>query len=127
MEPRQIIIMIVGFSTIAWVFGMLWWNTNRQNKKAWATVDPDNAKRMDYHGSCITGSKGHFFVRVSPMQWVEIWWDKPTKELVIYRPPGTWKHNKEFPVYLNEKNWKIVKECQPKKISVEKYFVRQVM
>jgi len=127
LTAREIIIMIVGFLIIGGVFGLLFWSTNKTNKARWAAIDPDKAKPMNYCGSCYTGTKGHFFVRVSPMQWVEIYWDKSEELLIIYRPPGTWKHNKEFPVYLNEMNWKVVKECQPKRVTVEEYFVRQVM
>ena len=86
-----------------------------------------HAQKRWYHGLCITPVTGNFFVRVSEHQWVEVIWDKKEKTIKLLTPPNEWERNEKFPIERHEFNWKIVGECQPKPVTVEEYFVRQVM
>ena len=123
---REFFILFGGVSVMALCFGLLYHFNTKSRKRYWDAVDPDKATAMEYHGMDITPFKGDFFVRVSDYQWVHIFWDKPKKSLIIQRPVDTWKHREEYPIDINELNWKIVRENQPKKVGLE-YFVRQVM
>ena len=123
---RDFWILFGGLSFMSLCFGFLYYSTTRSRKRHWDAIDPDKAIPMYYHGTDITPFKGDFFVRVSDYQWVHIFWDKPKKSLIIQRPVDTWKHREEHPIDINELNWKIVREAQPKKVGLE-YFVRQVM
>jgi hypothetical protein len=124
---RDFWILLAGVFVMSICFGFLYFSTTRSAKKRWEIVDPDNATAMYYHGTDVTPNKGDFFVRVSDYQWVHIFWDKNKKSLIIQRPVDTWKHREEYPIGINELNWKVVAERQPVRVSVKDYFVRQVM
>jgi hypothetical protein len=126
MDEQRLIQLIIVFSVLITI-SLLIWSTNRDRKKRWAKIDPEKARKMYYHGSDITPTKGDFFIRVSEWQWVNVFWDKSKKELIIKRPPSTMWHDKNHPIYIEETNWRIVAERQPVRVSVDDYFVRQVM
>lgn len=102
-------------------------STFNTNKKRWEARNPKNGIPMYYHGLDVTPNKGDFFVRVSEWQWIHLFWDKKKKELIIRRPPDIWDHKENNPIWFEEANWRIVAERQPTRVSVEEYFVRQVM
>lgn len=124
---NELLIAIGGASLTVGLFALCIWFIRKDQKKRWAAIDPENARKMYYHGTDITGVRGDFFVRVSDWQWLQIFWDKEKKELTIQRPPRTWWHHKNHPIWIREVNWQVVREQQPVRTTVEKYFVRQVM
>lgn len=124
---REFIIIFSGMLFIVGILSLAIWSTNRDRKKRWAISAPEKAQKMYYHGTDITPNRGDFFVRVSEFQWVNIFWDKEENYLMIQRPPKIYHHMKENPIYEREKNWRVVREAQPKKTTIEEYMKRQVM
>ena len=118
---------IIGMLFVVGVLSLLIWSTNKDKRKAWARIDPENAQKMYYHGTDITPNEGDFFVRVSEFQWLNIFWNKKDGYLMIHRPPKIHHHIKENPIYEREVNWRIVREKQPKRVTVDEYMKRQVM
>ena len=127
MEPSRILILISGIAVILTVFSLLLWSTRSSTKERDKLYRIKHAEKKWYHGLCITPVTGQFFVRVSEHQWVEVMWDKKEKTITILTPPNEWERIKKFPITRYEPNWKIVGECQPKPVTIEEYFVRQVM
>jgi hypothetical protein len=116
-----------GIALLAFLFGGLIHTTISRNKYYDKLYRIKHAETRHYFGSCITPEKGRFFTRVSEHQWVGIIWDKKKKTLIIYTPPDEYERREKFPIERWEPNWKIVSEHQPKPVTVEEYFVRQVM
>jgi len=124
---NELLIAIGGATVTVGLLVVCFWFIQKDRKKAWAAIDPENARKMYYHGTDITPTKGDFFVRVSEWQWINVFWNKEKKELTIRRPPRTWWHHKTHPIWIEEVNWQVVAERQPKRVTVEEYFKRQVM
>ncbi len=131
MDNTELIITLFKVFIIAGIFSFIifvWLQSvNKQNKKRWEAINPDNAAKMIYHGLDITPNEGDFFVKVSEFQWVHLFWDKKGEYLCIQRPPDIQTHRKDNPIWIEERNWKVVAERQPTRVSVKDYFVRQVM
>jgi hypothetical protein len=123
--------MAVGFYIfLAFVFsGIVYiiYDVNERNKEGEIRWRIRKAQKRFYKGNCITSDKGEFFVRVSKHQWVEVIWDKPNGILKILTPPDEYERREKYPILRIQPNWYIEAECQPKQVTVEEYFVRQVM
>lgn len=102
-------------------------STYKQNKESQKRYRIEHSLKRYYHGRCITPNSGEFFVRVSEHQWVQVIWHKKEKNLTINTPPDEWERREKYPIVRIESNWKLVSEHQPKPVTVEEYFIRQVM
>lgn len=77
----------------------------------------------------FTPIRGGWALRVSEKQWIDVMWDKRKgcEFLEIILPPNTHQNRAKYPIYINRKNWHVVKDLPPKTVTVDEYFKRQVM
>lgn len=128
LSSIEILIILVGIVVISGgLFGLMFWFTRNSNKHRDKLYRIKHAEKRWYHGSVITPTVGEFFVRGSEHQWIGVVWDKKKKTLIVLTPPREYERMEKFPIDKYERNWRMVGECQPKPVTVEEYFVRQVM
>ena len=113
------IIGLIGYGIIAVTFIIFLWILIGKNgdKKLY---NPKYAEKMDRMDG-VTPVRGSTSFVVSSKKWVIIKWDKEKNILDIITAPQGWLKPKDK-VHMACLNWRIVKEHQPEKVNVEKYF-----
>ncbi len=108
----------ITFSIVSFIF--IWILFGGQYGEKEKKYNPKYAKKV-VRLNGITPYKGSIRCVVNPQKWVIVNWNKKENYLDIVIPPQGWLKFEEK-INIRTLNWKITKEIQPEKVTVEKYF-----
>lgn len=113
------IIGLIGYGIIAIAFIIFLWILLHKNSDV-KLYNPEYATKVERLDG-ITPYKGSIGCVVNPQKWVIVNWNKKENLLEIITAPQGWLKQKDK-VVMGTLNWKIVREKEPEKVTVEKYF-----